>query len=105
MIGSAETIPAEPGGGAWVVQARIIRGPRREAVALFAVLLTDGGVVWSTDVERATTFLTRGRAAGVIRAARAAGDCWTGVALVTPARLDDAAGVARLSMAGALGEQ
>jgi hypothetical protein len=103
VSGGVETVPAEPGGGGWVVVAWIPRTDRHPSVALFGVLLTDGRLLWSTDADLATTFLTRQRAVDVIGAGRRRLDV-PARARVYPERIDHARGVARVSVTGALGE-
>lgn len=105
MIGSTETVPAEPGGGVWVVEARPLVGERVLPLPLYAVLLADGGVVWSTDGERATTWLTKNRAAVVVGQGRRSGDVWgLGVGRVRIIRRGEAIALGRISRAGALRE-
>lgn len=98
-----ETIPAEPGGGDWIVVAWIPRTERRAGSAVFGVLLADGALLWTTHADRATTFLTRRRADDLVAAARRAGDVPPS-ARVLIERIDRARGVERVSVTGALGE-
>lgn len=98
-----ETIPADPGGGTWILVAWIPRTSRRAGSALFGVLLTDGAMVWSTDAERGTTFLTRQRAVDVLGAARRRLDVPPSSRMLVE-RVDRALGIARVSVSGALGE-